>query len=539
MVTISRALLAILCAASLNAQCSNRQSPLTTTQMAVCLEELIRTKADRTAVAGKADQSVLNGLATVVTANRATLNEKADKSEVANKADRVELDKKADKSGLLDQTFSTNRFWVLLAAVLVFFMQAGFKCLEVGMVGPASSTTQGAMKLFSWILPCALYVPIGFGLMFGTTQWLGGALGGNLFFPTTSDIEKVNRSFGLEFVLFQLGFAGTAVSIVAGAIAERTRVASFLIVASIMTVAVYPIFGHWAWGGSILTDPGPDQQGWLQRRLFLDFAGSTVVHSVGGWFALVAIWVVGPRSGRFIGRWHWPQQKDYLVLLGWPRTDRFTRYVNRKSFPSYNLGYAILGVFMLWFGWWGFNGGSHLKYDTTIADTILNTNLAGAFAGLSAYMLALWRDPDNVYEKLIGGALGGLVAITASCNIVTPLSACLIGLLAGVVHNFAFDLLLLLRIDDAVGAIPVHAFCGVLGTLCVAIFKDRNRLMAANIPDLPFAHQLAIQALGVCVAFAFTVIVAGVLLKSFDAIWPMRQQALLSPEDVTVLPAER
>jgi Amt family ammonium transporter len=216
---------------------------------------------------------------------------------------------------------------------------------------------------------------------------------------------------------------------------------------------------------------------------FIDFAGSTVVHSVGAWISLVGIWFIGARDNRF--------GEDGTV--------------NYEDFKSYSLAYSTLGVFILWFGWWGFNGGSQLKYDLSVASIILNTNTAAAFGGLVAFFHAYSRDPQNLYAKLLGGVLGGLVAITASCNITSPLNAMVIGGVAGLIHNFAFDGLLKLKLDDPVGAIPVHGACGVWGTLCVSFFGklERSRI-----------DQFWIQLLGIGVVF-FTVILLSIVFMWF------------------------
>jgi Amt family ammonium transporter len=449
--------------------------------------------------------------------------------------------------------FNADRFWVLLAAVLVFFMQAGFKCLEVGMVQKRFDAVQAAQKMFSWIMTFVGYFPIGFGIMFGATS--GGFFGVHPWGPkeivdaATTLIANVTTVLtegspgptvrGTEFFLFQAAFAATAVTIPAGALAERISLKAYMWAALFIATIVYPVFGHWAWGGSTYTtcttctnSPVPclndnseckkkldavlknpsnftdrivasaksvqaeiqshkPLQGWLQDQGFHDFAGSTVVHSVGGWFALVGALFLGPRRGRF--------NKDGSVDI--------------NRFPSRSRGYAVLGVFMLWFGWWGFNGGSLLSFDFKVADIILNTNLAGAAAGLSAYLFAYleewlpsrWFQKGFVVEKTIGGALGGLVAITASCDLVSPVQAFfIVGALAGITHNLVFNLLLWCQVDDPVGAFPVHTGCGILGTLLVSI---------------TYAHplqQLTIQLRGVLTAFVWTVLAAGVF---FSALW--------------------
>lgn len=257
------------------------------------------------------------------------------------------------------------------------------------------------MNLMNWLILCIIFYSWGFGLMFGHT-WQG-IIGIDLFFPDAGQVVDAYQPLGMEFLLFQLAFAATTATIVDGAIAERTAMIPYLVATCLAGSLIYPVFGHWAWNGA----------GWLKHIgpfAFHDFAGSTVVHSVGAWISLIGIRFVGPRRFRF--------------STG-----------SQSEFAPNSVGYAVLGVIMLWFGWWGFNGGSQLRYDNTIASIILHTNLAGATAGLAAYLHALVSRNGSVYEKTIGGVLGGLVAITASCDVVQPLSAMVIGATAGIVHN--------------------------------------------------------------------------------------------------------
>lgn len=272
--------------------------------------------------------------------------------------------------------------------------------------------------------------------------------------------------------MFQLAFAGTAVTIVSGAMSERTGFIPYLTASLIISMIIYPVFGHWAWGNLFFEN----NSAWLADLGFIDFAGSTVVHSVGAWTSLVGLYFLGARIGRY------------------------DEAGNIRPFPSYNLPYAVLGVFLLWVGWWGFNGGSTLALNETVGKIILNTNLAGAAGGLFAYFhCMIFQKKADVYEKLLGGVLGGLVAITASPHIQTPLTSILIGGLAGVVHNYGYDIVLKKwRIDDAVGAIPVHGFCGAFGTLAVALFAPADSLPNDRL------MQFGIQSVGIVTAFVWT-----------------------------------
>lgn len=360
-----------------------------------------------------------------------------------------------------------DRFWIMICAILVFFMQAGFKALEVGMVRKEHRSGIGMKNLVDWLVVCGCFYLFGFGLMFGTSAT--GFFGFDLFMPTSETMAALNQNFKLEFFLFQLAFAGTAATIVSGAMSERTSLTSYVLTALVVGGLIYPIFGHWAWGGIFVESNTP----WLASLGFLDFAGSIVVHTVGASVALAGVIVIGPRRGRF-------------------------NPAKARKFRPSDMGYSVLGVFILWFAWWGFNGGSNLAYDDNVSFIILNTNLAGAFAGLVGFLHAYYVDRQNTYVKLAGSVLGGLVAITACCNMVTPVSAIIIGMVAGLVHNYAFDLLLKFRLDDPVGAIPVHGACGIWGALALGIFGLSDQLAAGGRME-----QIGVQALGVVVAVAF------------------------------------
>jgi Amt family ammonium transporter len=365
---------------------------------------------------------------------------------------------------------SIDRLWVVVAAGLVFLMQAGFLCLEVGFVRRQHATLTAMKNAIDWMTASLAFFAVGFGLMFGPS--MHGWIGTDFFALAGIAGAPGGEPYAGVFFLFQLGFVGTAVTIVSGALAERTSFNAYLIASFLIAVLIYPVFGHWAWGGSFV----PGAKGWLAELGYVDFAGSSVVHAVGGFVALVGAWVVGPRLGRFD-----PEGRPRAVEQG-------------------AVGMSVLGVLILWLGWWGFNGGSPLRFDASVAGIILNTNLAGAAGGLAAF-LHCWfaQGKRGANEKFLGGALGGLVAVTASCHIVRPLDAVAIGAIAGVVHNLAFDWILeRLRIDDPVGAIPVHAACGVWGVLAVALFGDAARLEHGRLA------QLGVQALGVAACFAWS-----------------------------------
>ena len=360
-----------------------------------------------------------------------------------------------------------DQLWVLVSAALIFLMQAGFLALEAGLVRPQNAAITALKSVVDFTVVCLVWLVVGYGLAFGETT--GGVVGTSFWL---GDGVR-NQGMGWIFFLFQMGFAATSVTIVSGAMAERVGFHTYVIISCVNGALIYPIVAHWVWGNTFF-----DQDTLLSGLGFYDFAGSTVVHSVGGWISLVGIWMLGPRIGRFDSE-------------GKPRT------IATASIPL-----AALGAFILWFCWWGFNGGSTLEAGQSAAEVIVNTSVAGAAAALIAWAHARFVAPRRDVElKFLGGALCGLVAVTASASIIRPESAIMIGVLAGLVHNLVYELLLRLRLDDPVGAVPVHLGGGILGTLCVAIFGE-------NLPRSR-VEQLGVQALGVgvvavlCVALTF------------------------------------
>ncbi|MFQ5995735.1 MAG: ammonium transporter [Acidiferrobacterales bacterium] len=371
--------------------------------------------------------------------------------------------------------------WLLLCAALVMLMQAGFSCLESGLVRTKNSINVAAKNFADFCVSSAVFWLFGFALMFGVTS--GGLFGTSGFF-----FGDTTNPWLMAFFIFQLGFCGTATTIVSGAVAERMRFAGYLIIATILSALIYPIVGHWVWGSASGVEPG----GWLEQRGFIDFAGCTVVHSVGGWISLAAIIIIGPRIGRF--------GKGSIPIRG------------------HDLPVVTLGVFLLWFGWFGFNGGSTLGLTPDVPTVIVNTTISGAFGGLIAMVLA-WRlggRPD--VTMIMNGSLAGLVGITASANIMTPVAAASIGSIAAVVMYGVTMLLEKLEIDDVVGAVPVHLGAGVWGTLAVAIFGDP----AIWGSGLGRWDQFVIQVTGVGAGFAWAFGVGFALLWLINRWYPLR-----------------
>ncbi len=353
--------------------------------------------------------------------------------------------------------------WVALCAGLVFLMQPGFMCLESGLTRSKNSINVAVKNIADFAVSVALFWAFGFALMFGLTHV--GVIGTSGFL-----LPFRESGAGLTvFFLYQAMFCGTATTIASGAVAERMKFGGYLIGAIVLSSFIYPIFGHWAWGGIM----EGESAGWLSAMGFVDFAGSTVVHSVGGWFALALVILLGPREGRF------PSE-------GPPR-----------KFTGQNIPNALLGVLLLWIGWIGFNGGSTLTADDSVPLILANTMLAGS-AGLLAALAIGWpiRGRPEV-DLLMNGSLAGLVAITANCHAVSAPSAFLIGAIAAVVMLACTWLLEWFRIDDVVGAIPVHVGAGVWGTIAVALFADTELLNTS----LSRPALLGIQLLGIGTCF--------------------------------------
>jgi Amt family ammonium transporter len=352
--------------------------------------------------------------------------------------------------------------WTCLAAFLVFFMQAGFALVEAGFTRAKNCCNIIMKNLMDFSIGSLSFWLVGFGLMFGVSA--SGFVGTNGFlFDADAEGAIVPGAFGWAFLIFQTVFAATAATIVSGAMAERTKFVSYLIYSIAITVIVYPIFGSWCWNG--LVGAG-EQTGWLETMGFLDFAGSTVVHSIGGWCALAGAIVIGARRGKY---------KDGKPM----------------PIPGHNIPLAALGVFILWLGWFGFNPGSTTAVGGgDLARIAVTTNLSAA-AGAVTAMIATWvmfGKPDVSFA--LNGALAGLVAITAGCDIMTPAMAALTGAIGGVLVVFSCLAIEKMRIDDPVGAVSVHGVCGAWGTIAIGLFSS-----AAG------GEQLVTQVIGVAAGF--------------------------------------
>ena len=334
-----------------------------------------------------------------------------------------------------------NIVWTCIAAFLVFFMQAGFAMVEAGFTRAKNAVNILIKNLMDFSVGTMAFFLIGFGLMFGKTN---GLFGTTLF--GLGGVEP-GADWNWTFLIFQTVFAATAATIVSGAMAERTKFVGYLAYSFFITMFIYPIFGSWAWGSLL------DGSGWLENLGFLDFAGSTVVHSIGGWLALAGAIVLGPRIGKY-----GPDGKPKAIL-------------------GHNIPLAALGVFILWFGWFGFNPGSTTSGDGSIGYIAVTTNLSAA-AGAIVAMTISWvimKKPDA--SMALNGALAGLVSITAPCDGVTPAGAIIIGIVGGAL--VVFTVLFIdrtLKIDDPVGAVSVHGVCGAWGTLAAGLFNMESGL---------------------------------------------------------------
>ncbi len=359
--------------------------------------------------------------------------------------------------------------WICLAAILVFFMKAGFSMVQIGFTRGKNAVNAIMKNIMDFAVSSIAFWAFGFGLMFGTTNGLFGIDG---FF--LHNYAESQDPWLYSFWVYQLVFVSSVAAIVSGAMAERTRFVASLMFTLAMAVFVYPIFGSWVWGGL------HDGNGWLANLGFVDFAGSTVIHAVGGWAGLAGTLVLGPRIGKF--------KSDGTA----------------STIPGHNLPLAALGTLIWWFGWYGFNAGNTLSGNERIAQILINTTLAGS-AGAIAGMTTAWfkfGKPDAGIT--LNGALAGLVSITAGCAYVEPVWAIVIGSFAGIIVVNSIIFFDKRGIDDPVGAISVHGVCGVWGTIAVGLFRSGEMFQM---------HNILIQLFGSVVAFVWAFFVSYFIFK--------------------------
>ena len=373
-----------------------------------------------------------------------------------------------------DDSAAVNMVWLAAAGAMVFLMQAGFALLESGMSRAKNSLNVVMKNYMDVCVGTLVFWAIGYGLMFGTSHgWYG-----------TSDFmisQADNETYGM--LLFQTMFAATAATIASGAMAERTRFGAYLVGALGIIGFIYPVFGGWVW----------NDDGWLAQMGFIDFAGSSVVHSVGAWCALAGILVLGPRLGRFDDQ-------------GRPREIR-----------GHNLTLVALGGFILWFGWFGFNGGSTLEASADIGLINLNTQLAAAAGACGSMLLAVISRRPILLTETVNGSLAGLVGVTAGCATMLPPYALLTGLIAGILCSISMRALLRWRLDDVVGAVSAHGVAGAWGTIAAGLF----------LMDNPFnAQVVTVQVIGVLACFAWTFFCALLMYGAIALTMGLRASAL-------------
>lgn len=414
-----------------------------------------------------------------------------------------------------DLKVGLDTVWVMIAGMLVFFMNAGFCMLETGFCRQKNAVNVLAKNLIVFALSTIAFWAIGFGLMFSDGNGFIGSSGGWFLSgldnsPATGDAYKgIFSSLNwtgvplLAKFFFQLVFAGTAATIVSGAVAERIKFVDFLIFSLLLVGIAYPITGHWIWGG-----------GWLAKLGFFDFAGSTVIHSVGGWAALMGAAFLGPRLGKY--------QDGQLTAL-----------------PGHNMSIATLGCLILWLGWFGFNPGSTMAADpNAIAHIAITTNTAGAFGGAAATATAWLYLGKPDLSMIINGILAGLVGVTAACAFINIPSAALIGIIAGILVVFAVTFFDRIKIDDPVGATSVHLVCGIWGTLAVGLFSVGPNVALRGTPlytagpaaGLFFGggfKQLGIQLLGILCVGGMTVLLSTIFWLVLKAVLGIR----VTPEE--------
>jgi ammonium transporter, Amt family len=351
---------------------------------------------------------------------------------------------------------AVDTIWLATCAALVFLMQAGFALLEGGMARSKNAVNVLMKNYLDVCVGGLIFWLVGFGLMFGvnSTGWIG----------TSHFAPNSGPDWDWTFLFYQMMFAATATTIASGAMAERMHFNAYLVGACVISGLIYPVFGSWAWGGY------GGGEGWLKAMGFVDFAGSTVVHSIGGWCALAGIIVLGPRLGRF-----GPNGES-------------------RPIPGHNLSLVALGGFILWFGWVGFNGGSTLAAEVGIGKILVNTHLGACAGAVGSALFSVMLGRPVLLTATVNASIGGLVSITAGCATMEPSHAVLTGIIAGVITSVIPILMAKMRWDDVVDAVAVHGFCGVWGTLAAGLFYSG---------DLFNPHRLAVQAIGILAAFVW------------------------------------
>jgi Amt family ammonium transporter len=404
-----------------------------------------------------------------------------------------------------DLVLGLNTVWVLLAAMLVFFMQPGFALVEAGFTR-SKNTTNIIMKNFcDFMFGSILFWAIGYGIMFGCGGFVGIP---NFFRIDFYDSGLPNAGF----LIFQTVFCATAATIVSGAMAERTKFHIYVIYSILICTIIYPVSGHWTWGGGWLMNG--DENSFMTKffgATFHDFAGSSIVHSVGGWVSLVGAAVLGPRIGKY------------------------GRDKKSKALPGHNLTVAALGVFILWFGWFGFNPGSQLAAAgagdrEVISNVFLNTNLAASAGGVLSLLISWLKYGKPSLSLTLNGVLAGLVGITAGCDLVSPLGAALIGAICGTTMIFSVEFIdKVLKIDDPVGASSVHGVCGLLGTILTGLFATESGLLYGGGGNFLLAQTFGTLVIGLWAAG-----MGYVIFKALDLTMGLRVSKRIEEEGLDI-----
>lgn len=413
----------------------------------------------------------------------------------------------ADK--IAELSTGLNTVWMLLAAMLVFFMQPGFALVEAGFTRSKNTANILMKNLVDFMVGSILFWFIGFGLMFG----VGDVFGTPHLFDLDAMDNIIQNGLPIEgFLIFQTVFCATSATIVSGAMAERTKFSMYLAYTIAISVLIYPVSGHWTWGGGWLSNADPDSfMISVFGYTFHDFAGSTVVHSVGGWIALVGAAILGPRLGKY--------GKDG----------------KSKAIPGHNLTLACLGVFILWFGWFGFNPGSQLAAagygdQTAISHVFLTTNLAACTGGFLALLVSWIKYGKPSLSLTLNGILAGLVGVTAGCDLVSPMGAALIGAICGTVMIFAVEFIEhRLKIDDPVGASSVHGVCGSLGTILTGLFAVEGGTFYGG----GFGF-LGAQIFGVIIVGGWAALMGYIIFKVLDKVHGLRVPARIEEEGLDI-----
>ena len=413
----------------------------------------------------------------------------------------------ADK--IAELSTGLNTVWMLLAAMLVFFMQPGFALVEAGFTRSKNTANILMKNLVDFMVGSILFWFIGFGLMFG----VGDVFGTPHLFDLDAMDNIIQNGLPIEgFLIFQTVFCATSATIVSGAMAERTKFSMYLAYTIAISVLIYPVSGHWTWGGGWLSNADPDSfMMSVFGYTFHDFAGSTVVHSVGGWIALVGAAILGPRLGKY--------GKDG----------------KSKAIPGHDLTLACLGVFILWFGWFGFNPGSQLAAagygdQTAISHVFLTTNLAACTGGFLALIVSWIKYGKPSLSLTLNGILAGLVGVTAGCDLVSPMGAALIGAICGTVMIFAVEFIEhRLKIDDPVGASSVHGVCGSLGTILTGLFAVEGGTFYGG----GFGFLCA-QIFGVIIVGGWAALMGYIIFKVLDKVHGLRVPARIEEEGLDI-----